>query len=87
MLIKDEPVGKKRLWGAVGYGVSTAISGILVNHMGLSIAFIIFLVSSILAVAFSGKLDMTALTSSGPECNAEDGVIQEDHMQHIVRYM
>lgn len=51
-----ERYGAQRMWGAIGWGTSTLISGIIVNRLGLSIIFLLFPIMGGLAILTAALL-------------------------------
>ena len=57
-LFSPFPFGKVRKWGAYGYAIATLVTGVAADYFGLQIIFVIFSLSLIVAIWFTGKLEL-----------------------------
>lgn len=61
---RRELYGRQRIWGAIGWGVCAAITGVLVERFGLSVAFYLFVFWYLVLLYVSTRLPVSPVTTS-----------------------
>jgi PPP family 3-phenylpropionic acid transporter len=63
---RRELYGRQRVWGAIGWGVSAAVAGALVDRFGLSVSFFAFIFFYLILLAIISRFRVSAASISQP---------------------